>query len=226
MNDSPVTPVSEQETQPQLVAPEDSSLRPPASPEPAEARTPAALPAAPVAVSPSPANTSTLPHAGEFLWKTHSYINEYIRFADAKAGFTVAIATALIGALFTARCHERFLYIAPVQWTGIGWLSFLSFAFLLASILAAVAAVRPRLWTTPSEGFIFWESVTAFKSPENFTGALLNQTPDSLAVQVAHHVYALSTVCRRKYLYVNAAIMLGVAGGILGGLTLLYLPKT
>ena len=33
----------------------------------------------------------------DFLWNVHSYTNEYIRFADAKAAFVVTIAAALVG---------------------------------------------------------------------------------------------------------------------------------
>src|SRR4051794_39473072 len=41
----------------------------------------------------------------EFLWHTHEYLNEYARFADTKAAFAGAIASALIGALYSAKAH-------------------------------------------------------------------------------------------------------------------------
>jgi hypothetical protein len=53
-------------------------------------------------------NKSTQPTDTDFIWKVHSYTNEYIRFADAKAGAVIAWCSALTAALFAAKAHYKF----------------------------------------------------------------------------------------------------------------------
>ena len=64
----------------------------------------------------------------DFLWKTHSYMNDYIRFADTKAAVVIALSTALLGGLIAAEAHHgcslRLLnFVEPAwkeSWLGIG----------------------------------------------------------------------------------------------------------
>jgi hypothetical protein len=157
----------------------------------------------------------------EFLWKTHGYINEYIRFADTKAGFCVGIASALIGALFGSKCQEMFIRIAPSQWTPLSWMSIAAFFLLTTSITAAVMAVRPRLWTHSPQGIIFWKAVGQFGSPEAFAAGFEAKTSEALNTTIAHHIYSLATVCDRKYTWLNMAIISATAGGASSVLVLL-----
>src|SRR2546428_5070756 len=151
--------------QPRLVAPADSlHLATPSTSSDALA----------LGGSPTPRQTG-VPAQREFLWKVHSYTNDYIRFADAKAGFSVGIASALLAVLYAAKCHELFVTLAPVQRTPLAWVSVGAFLSLVASILAAVAAVRPRLWTHSDKGFIFWRGIAEYDGPEMFTAAFQAQ---------------------------------------------------
>jgi hypothetical protein len=151
-----------------------------------------------------------------------NYTNQYIRFADTKAGFCVAIVLALFGALVSAGTHELFLHVARVQWALLAWASLVAFLLLIVAVLAAVAAVRPRLWTHSSRGFIFWESVAAYESPDRFSDAFRTQLDNDLKDHLAHHLYTLAKVCRRKYLWVNWAIFTGATGGVLGLIVLFF----
>jgi hypothetical protein len=160
----------------------------------------------------------------EFLWKVHSYTNEYIRFADAKAGFVVGFASAVLWALFAGRCHEMFIVVAPRQWNALAWLSLASYLLLLASILASITAVRPRLWAGSSKGLIFWKSVTRYGDMDAYTNAVLAVSPDELPTHLANHVYALARVSGRKYAWVNAGILALTFGGLLGIAVLMWKP--
>lgn len=157
-----------------------------------------------------------------FLWNAHTYVNEYIRFSDAKAGFVATLAGALLGALFSAKAHEMFLKV-PV-WTSFSWLSVTSFVLLLLSILLSVFSIRPRLWSAQPRGYIFWGGVTAHDSQETFYASLKQQSASALTEQVAHHFYNLSLVCRSKYLWVSLSILAGSVGGLLGAVVLLFRP--
>ena len=152
----------------------------------------------------------------EFLWQVHAYTNDYVRFADTKAAFCVGIASALIGVLFASKSHELFIQTMPVRFVGdcnyLAYISMGAFILLIFSIAASVLAVRPRLWTYSEEGFIFWGAIANFKDPDIFTARYQSQTEEELSQCLSHHLYSLATVCRRKYYWVNAAIM-SVAGG-------------
>jgi hypothetical protein len=76
---------------------------------------------------------------------------EYIRFADTKAAIILALSTALLGGMITAKVHH---YCGPSRidssdphfgatFQGLGAL--LTFAFLLVSFTAAILALAPRL---------------------------------------------------------------------------------
>src|SRR4029077_19894370 len=102
----------------------------------------------------------------EFLWNVHSYINNYIQFADTKAGFCVGIASALMAALFASKSHELFIRGAPSQyaghWTVLAGISLAAFVLLAVSMGAAVMVVRPRAWVYSEKGFIFWNDISNF----------------------------------------------------------------
>ena len=157
----------------------------------------------------------------EFLWNVHSYTNEYIRFADAKAGVVITLASALIGALFTADLHHAFMRFPVPQWRFTGWGACLAFLSLVAAIAASGWAVRPRLWTKQKPGVIFWESIVAHRSSDAFWGNL--RLTDDLArtEHVARHIYDLGGVCRAKYRLAAIGLWLAILGGVLAALVML-----
>jgi hypothetical protein len=160
----------------------------------------------------------------DFLWKVHSYTNDYIRFADAKAGFVVGFASAVLWALFAGKCHEMFISVAPRQWTGLAWMSLASYVSLLASILASITAVSPRLWAGASKGLIFWQSVVRYGDADAYATAALAVPSEELPNHLAHHVFVLASVSCRKYAWVNAAILSLTVGGLLGIAVLAWKP--
>src|SRR5437763_11946832 len=65
----------------------------------------------PAASVPAPAAPAGPPAPSlEFLWKVHSYTNDYIRFADTKAGIALALVAGLLATLFGSKAHY---YLAP-----------------------------------------------------------------------------------------------------------------
>jgi hypothetical protein len=161
----------------------------------------------------------------EYLWKVHSYINDYIRFADTKATFCFGISSALIAALFASNSHEHFVYGISRQQGLMRSLpvviSLCGCVLLGASILTAVAAIRPRLWVHSSKGFIFWESISRFSTPNEFAAAYNIQTEIELNEGLSHHLYSIAKVCRRKYFWANASVWTVLIGGTLAVLALI-----
>ena len=173
----------------------------------------------------TPAEKGDAPRRREFLWKVHAYTNDYIRFADAKAGFCAGVASALMGALFASRFQDFFTKALArdpgATWNLLAGASLLAFTFLGASVVAAIAAIRPRLWTHSNKGFIFWESISSYRTAAEFGAAYETQTELELNACLSHHLYSLATICRRKYACVNAAIWLTTIGGAFAAIALL-----
>lgn len=157
----------------------------------------------------------------QFLWHIHDYTNEYIRFADAKAGVCVGIASALLGALFATKCHTLFTTSSGWQHPSLSLLAIASFLFLGFGIFASLFAVRPRLWTHSQKGLIFWGAIARFETADSFAAHYDSQSPHSLTERLSHNLYSLSKICVRKYFWVSAAILATAGGGVLAALVLL-----
>ena len=161
----------------------------------------------------------------DFLWNTHKYLNDYIRFADTKRRFTVALVSTVVGDLFAGKLHDLFLLTAPKQWTVIAWLSAGAFFALGASIACGVWTIRPRLLSKQSKGFLYWGGVTEHRSPEAFWNELRRQSQERLAEHLGHHVFCLSELSRKKYFWVSLSMScggFGGFGGLLASLVLLF----
>src|SRR5262249_7698300 len=98
-NDNP-TPKSPAAIPPQLISPSEPLPKPSVE----SVDTGAAVQRDSSSVVPEPiGSTSDEAAKREFLWHTHEYVNEYVRFADTKAALAGAIASTLVGALYTAK---------------------------------------------------------------------------------------------------------------------------
>jgi hypothetical protein len=160
------------------------------------------------------------PH--EFLWKTHSYINEYIRFSDTKAGFVITLSGALLGALFSTKAHELFIKSEVSRWSWLSWCSCASFLTSAMAVLLGIVAIRPRLWSHTDHAFIYWGGIAKHTSMEAFTREYKQLPDDCLLEHLVHHVFELSTVCARKYFWVSASILAGGLGGLLAAVVVLF----
>ena len=103
----------------------------------------------------------------QFLWQTHSYLNEYARFGDTKAGFAGAAAAALLGALYSAKAHIPLLQTSIGQWPFSNWLIAAALGLLIAAATIAVWTIRPRLGSTQDKGLIFWEASPRTRSSKS-----------------------------------------------------------
>jgi hypothetical protein len=156
----------------------------------------------------------------EFLWHTHEYLSEYARFADTKAAFAGAIASALIGALYSAKAHVS-LFLPLHQWSVAAWLTVVASTFLAASILLAVWTVLPRLGSTQSKGFVYWGAIANHRSVELLQTSFHSQSPRTLNDHLLHHLLDISQkVSIPKYRAATLCIWTMVIGGFLTGAAL------
>lgn len=184
----------------------------------------------------------------EFIWKTHDYTNNYIRFADTKAALIIALTSGLLASLLGVKAHH---YCSPSRlnlrepvWldSWLGSFAFLAFTFLILGFCCAMLTIAPRLWnrlirglwntlkhmfsktaraSTIQPGFVYWSSILAHSSPENYYNALSAQNEGELARHLAAHQYVLGGIVEEKFLYVDRSIRFALLGGIIAGLFIL-----
>jgi hypothetical protein len=157
----------------------------------------------------------------EFLWRTHQYLGEYARFGDTKAAFSGAIASALLGALYSAKAHVPLLQTSFQQWALSTWLAALGALLLFASVALAIWTVLPRLRSTQSKGFIYWGSIAAHGNVGLLQTSFHSQSAHTLSDHLLHHVFDISTkVCIPKYRSLSLCIWVLCVGAFLAAAAL------
>lgn len=178
---------------------------------------------APIVGSTIPVRVSTADTKNrlEFLWRIHAYTNDYIRFADTKAGFAAGTVLAVMGALVASHPFDSLSQSSLTQLHYHVWFSGLALAFLVCSFVCALLAIRPRLKSTVPKGFIFWTSVVEHGSDLQYADKCKKLSADEMEENVSRHIFALSAICKRKYYWTNLSILMGAAGGLLAGAVIL-----
>lgn len=151
----------------------------------------------------------------DFLWKTHGYTNDYIRFADSKAGFIAVSVAGLVGALFATHVFDALCQTPLDRWPVRCWLAMLALVLLVISFILAIVAIRPRLRSTVRKGFIYWESILAHGSELEFAAQSHKLDSDAMEQNVSRHLYVLALICTRKYFWANLSMWMGGVGGVI-----------
>lgn len=135
----------------------------------------------------------------EDLWKVLDSISEWIRFADAKAGATLAaqglLASLLIPSLIG---NKRIIFASPVLLILVG----VCFAFAIASFLLCMRCITPRTKVKKSESVIFFSDIaSSYPSPQTYRNALerLDKNESAVGEQLANQVWENSTIAVNKF---------------------------
>jgi hypothetical protein len=199
----------------------------PSVPSPTQSDTSAPImsagPLVPSTISTTLASNDTSKERLDFLWKVHGYTNDYIRFADTKAGFAAGTVLAVMGALVASHPFDSLSQTPFTQLHYRVWFSASALAILVFSFICALLAIRPRLKLTVPKGFIFWASVVEHGSDMAYAGECKKLSVDEMDLNVSRHIYALATISTRKYFWTNLSILTGAAGGLLAGATILVI---
>jgi hypothetical protein len=137
----------------------------------------------------------------EFAWRVNSYINDYIRLADAKALGLLAAFGALTGVVI--RNHGS--HLSDVE-------SVTYYASLFSSAVVMVFAgwvVFPRLGGS-GPGLIFWKHIRARSEPE-YTAAIADSSGDAMLADLTKHTHQIATVAEAKYSALRTAFGAAVA---------------
>ena len=172
----------------------------------------------------------------ESVWKVHTYTNEYIRFADQKAGVFLAFQSGLLTAMFAAKLHHDCATDPFGSWvTGCASVAFAGLALGACLALYAVtprlqvaAFVVERLWpwstvvSTAPPGLIYWEQVIGHNDSAAYSATIGRQTAGSLADAVAQHTFVLASIAERKYRWVNRSFYVSAIPALLAAVAMFF----
>jgi len=152
----------------------------------------------------------------ESLWSVHSYINEYIRFADQKASALIGVNSAVIGGIVWADLHKD----KPAMTANFIFV-LITFFLLLASFTCDWWAIHPRLLPKLKRDLkpelstlspIFFEHVRLRKQDE-YIHHVCKMSDDAWAIAVAQHCWELSEyIAHRKYYWIGVSARLWLCG--------------
>jgi len=152
----------------------------------------------------------------ESLWRGLQSLNEWIKFADAKAGAVLASDGVLIA--------------VATQWSDEpGPLLLAALGLAVLSGLLAIWAVVPRLsLVKPSSPFYFDHIVRECRTSEAYREWILPiaHDPAALETSLADHIWAMSRVAKVKYKWVRLATwFLGLASCVIIIVALVESPR-
>jgi len=130
--------------------------------------------------------------AFEFAWRVNSYLNEYIQFADTKAGTIIIFFTFTIG-LYTSLWPREANFALLLIGVGLS----------LIPMLLALVVITPRLPKPAHKGLLFWRNITEFKSSDDYCEALKKA---EYLKEITQQNYILAQVAHRKYTWLQWAI--------------------
>jgi hypothetical protein len=149
---------------------------------------------------------------GEFAKHHNAYLNDYIKFADAKALAIITINGLIIRVLFNYLTNN----LVETKY----FFTLISCILLLTAIFFAVLVVYPRTSAKNSKGLIFWENVSSMDKNEFLTEVRKIKEEDLLE-KVIEQNYFLSVTATKKYNILRKGFWfsgIGYTGLIIAGL--------
>lgn len=155
----------------------------------------------------------------QFAYFVHLYIRDFIKFADQKAAFILAVASAILAFLVKQGAQKSLL--APLGNRSFSdWSAF--FACLLVSLAALLAllVVLPRL-NGKGSGIVYWGAFLQLGDASAYKAALQPLDENRLVSAILEHCYELAEIADRKYELLKWATWLGALGAIAAAFVLL-----
>lgn len=149
---------------------------------------------------------------GDFAKHHNSYLNDYIKFADAKALAIITINGLIIRILFNYLSNN----LVETKY----FFTLISCILLLVAIFFAVLVVYPRTSAKNSKGIIFWDNVSSIDKGE-YVREVMNIKEEDLLERVIEQNYFLSRTATMKYKVLRKGFLfsgVGYIGLIIAGL--------
>ena len=160
---------------------------------------------------------------GEFVRHVHSYTSDYVRFADAKAGFAIAVTGVLLGVVATRSASWQ--WVPLIEWQPFDVVRYLLFlTFLGSDGLAFLYAIRAITASTRStlSSLVGFPDVANF-GPQPYFDQLSALGTDEREREIAFHITELARIAMRKYSSVNSSLsVIRLAAGAAAAIVLVH----
>lgn len=142
----------------------------------------------------------------DFVKQHHSYLNDYIKFADAKALGVITINGLLIKLVFK--------YLSNDFDETKHFILLMGAVLLLLGIFFAIYVVFPRTGYSNDKGLIFWENVVAMNR-EEFINSVEEISEKKLFEKFIEQNYFLAQTSSKKYSILRKAFVFSFIGYLL-----------
>jgi hypothetical protein len=150
----------------------------------------------------------------DFNKQEMSYLTDFIKFADTKAGVLVGFDSLLVKVAF-GNITPHFLR------TFTDFTDLLGLLILFLAILFALLVVFPRTRSKPHEGFIFWENIIQFKTASRYESHLSSLDENEIDRIAAEQNFHLAVTANRKYRMLKKSFWYSAIGSSLVLLSIL-----
>ena len=153
-----------------------------------------------------------------FLWNTHAYLQQSIRFADSKAGIVLVVTASIVGCLYADGVLDAILTFSgavPVYKHVVAWASLL---LLAAGWLLSAFVVFPRTPIGCPKRFVFCRDIRRHESSARMLELLGQESARSTAL--AEQVYEVAGIAEAKYLWLRPSMVVSLAGIVIAGVAL------
>jgi hypothetical protein len=156
---------------------------------------------------------------GQFAYFLHLYIRDFIKFADQKAAFILALASAILAFLVRQGAHKSLL--APIGNRNFSdWSAFFACFLISSTSLLALLVVLPRL-SGKRTGVVYWGAFLQSGGASAYKATLQPLDGNRLVSEILEHCYELAEIADRKYELLKWATWLGALGAIAAAFVLL-----
>ena len=161
----------------------------------------------------------------ESIWKTHGYINEYIRFADQKAGALIGVSSAVLGAMVWADLPGKFKPPAGLFYQlliAIAFIAlFISFVLAWWAIYPGLLSLKSSAPETPDKPSpIFFEEIQG-QTVESYVERTSLLSEEEWGNAAAKHCWQLSKVAHDKYYWIRLSARFWLVGTVLACIMIL-----
>lgn len=138
-----------------------------------------------------------------FIKHHHDYLNDYIKFADAKALGVITINGLVMKMVYdhlTNNFNETKYFLLLI-----------GFILLALGIVFSALVVLPRTSNKEKRGLIFWDNVSSFER-DDYIKEIKNISDEELFEKVVEQNYFLALTAAKKYSVLRLAFLFSFFG--------------
>jgi hypothetical protein len=142
----------------------------------------------------------------EYASKTNSYLTEYIKFADAKAG-AILVLVALVGGVVSVASKSLFSTVSDMGVAMIALATLLALVIAYAvtmTLVHTISALSPK--TSDAQGSLNSFPDIAKLQPNLFADQVVAVTAEDIVRNYSRHNHALAVIVSTKFASIGSAL--------------------